>query len=101
MDLLIGLIPQALMLTMLINGCLSYSLRMLSRYRNKKAAKKFFKKMLANKYCCAPRVMNVDEAKAFPPAFEESQAENIIPISTKFRQQKYLNNIVGRFAGAN
>jgi IS6 family transposase len=37
--------------------------------------------------------MNVDKAKAFPPAFEESQAENIIPKETQFRQQKYLNNI--------
>ena len=42
---------------------------MLSVYRNKKAAKKFFKKILANEYCCAPRVINVDEAKAYPPAF--------------------------------
>ena len=66
---------------------------MLSIYRNKKAAKKFFKKILANEYCCIPRVINVDKAKAFPPAFEESQAENIIPINTQFRQQKYLNNI--------
>ena len=66
---------------------------MLSVYRNKKAAKKFFKKILANDYCCAPRVINVDKAKAFPPAFEESQVENIIPINTQFRQQKYLNNI--------
>ena len=66
---------------------------MLSIYRNKKAAKKFFKKIFANEYCCAPRVMNVDKTKAYPPAFEESQAENIIPFSTKFRQQKYLNNI--------
>jgi IS6 family transposase len=66
---------------------------MLSIHRNKKAAKRFFKKMLANKYCCAPRVMNVDKAKAFPPAFEEAKAENIIPIDTQLRQQKYLNNI--------
>jgi len=66
---------------------------MLSVYRNKKAAKKFFRKILANEYCCTPRVMNVDKAKGYPPAFEESKAENAIPISTKFRQQKYLNNI--------
>ena len=37
--------------------------------------------------------INVDKAKAFPPAFEESQVENIMPINTQFRQQKYLNNI--------
>jgi IS6 family transposase len=66
---------------------------MLSVYRNKKAAKKFFKKILSNDYCSSPSMMNVDKAKAFPPAFAEVQAENIIPINTKFRQQKYLNNI--------
>jgi IS6 family transposase len=66
---------------------------MLSLHRNKKTAKKFFKKILGNGYCLSPSVMNVDKAKAFPPAFAEAQAENIIPINTKFRQQKYLNNI--------
>jgi len=66
---------------------------MLSVYRNKKAAKKFFKKILANEYCCVPRVINVDKAKTFPPAFEESQAKNVIPMNTQFRQQKYMNNI--------
>ena len=66
---------------------------MLSVYRNKKAAKKFFKKILTNDYCSVPRVINVDKAKAYPPAFAEAQAKNIIPMETKFRQQKYLNNI--------
>ena len=66
---------------------------MLSRYLNKKAAKKFFKKILTNDYCSVPRVINVDKAKAYPPAFAEAQAKNIIPMETKFRQQKYLNNI--------
>ena len=66
---------------------------MLSVHRNKKMAKRFFKKILADEYCCTPRVINVDKAKAFPPAFEKSQVENIIPINTQFRQQKYMNNI--------
>ena len=52
---------------------------MLSRYRNKKAVKRFFKKMLGNKYCKSPRVINVDKAKSFPPAFAESKKEKIIP----------------------
>ena len=66
---------------------------MLSRYRNKKAAKRFFKKIMSNPHCKKPRVINVDKAKAFPPAFAECQSESIIPINTKLRQQKYLNNI--------
>ena len=66
---------------------------MLSPNRNKKAAKKFFKKILGNQHCHKPRVINVDKAKAFPPAFEESQDEGIIPSKTKLRRQKYMNNI--------
>ena len=66
---------------------------MLSLNRNKKAAKKFFKKILGNQHCHKPRVINVDKAKAFPPAFEESQDEGIIPSKTKLRRQKYMNNI--------
>ena len=49
--------------------------------------------MLGNKHCRSPRVINVDKAKAFPPAFEESQRENVLPTTTTLRQQKYLNNI--------
>jgi len=66
---------------------------MLSKNRDKKAAKKFFKKILRNPYCRKPRVINVDKAKAFPPAFKELQIENIISADTQFRQQKYLNNV--------
>jgi len=66
---------------------------MLSATRSKEAAKRFFKKMLGNKHCRSPRVLNVDKAKAFPPAFEESQRENVLPTTTTLRQQKYLNNI--------
>ena len=66
---------------------------MLSAKRDKKAAKRFFKKLLGNNHCKSPRVINTDKAKAFPPAFEEAQAESIIPKKTKHRSQKYMNNI--------
>jgi len=66
---------------------------MLSPNRDKDAAKRFFKKLLGNKHCKTPRVINVDKAKSFPPAFQESKEENVIPEKTKLRRQKYLNNI--------
>ena len=66
---------------------------MLSAKRNKKAAKRFFKKLLGNSHCKTPRVIYTDKARAFPPAFNESQNENIIPDKTKLKQQKYMNNI--------
>ena len=40
---------------------------MLSRKRNKKAAIKFFKKLLANTHVKIPRVINVDKNPAFVP----------------------------------
>jgi transposase-like protein len=65
---------------------------MLSRYRNKKSAKRFFKKTLGNQYVVCPRVINVDKSPTFPPALEELQEENIMPESTTLRPIKYLNN---------
>ena len=42
--------------------------------------------MLSNGYCKSPRVINVDKAKSFPPAFAESKASGDIPAKTKFRE---------------
>jgi len=65
---------------------------MLSRYRNKKAAKRFFKKTLANQHVVSPRVINVDKSPTFPPALSELQDEGELPSTTKLRPIKYLNN---------
>ena len=64
----------------------------LNRYRNKKAAKRFYKKMLGNKHATKPRVINVDKNPTFPPALSELQATNEAPPDTKLRAVKYLNN---------
>lgn len=66
---------------------------MLSSTRNKQSAKKFFKKLLGNKHCTTPRVIGVDKNPAYLPAFAACQDEHIIPINSKLRQVKYLNNI--------
>jgi len=39
---------------------------MLSNYRNKQAAKRFFKKLLENSHVVKPRVINVDKSPTFP-----------------------------------
>ncbi len=67
---------------------------MLSRHRNKQAAKRFFKKVLDNNHVNNQRVINVDKNRAFPPAYSELQNENSISKRTKLRQVKYLNNII-------
>jgi transposase, IS6 family len=65
---------------------------MLSKKRDKKAAKRFFKKVLYNRHVTDPRVINVDKNPAFPPALSELQASNEMPIKTQLRAVKYLNN---------
>jgi IS6 family transposase len=65
---------------------------MLSRNRNKQAAKRFFKKLLGNDHIVDPRVINVDKSPTFPPALNELQTENEAPKKTKLRVIKYLNN---------
>jgi len=58
------------------------------------SAKRFFHKTLNARNSTIPRVINVDKHKAYPPAFAELQAEEILPISTQLRQTKYLNNVI-------
>ena len=65
---------------------------MLSRNRNKKAAKRLFKKLLGNSHTVDPRGINVDKSPTFPPALSELQAANEAPKKTKLRAIKYLNN---------
>jgi transposase-like protein len=67
---------------------------LLTSNRDKKAAKRFFKKMLGNNHAAEPRVISVDKNKAYPPAFDELKSEGILPKACRFRQKKYLNNII-------
>jgi transposase-like protein len=68
----------------------------LSKTRDKKAAKRFFKKALRSFHVSKPRVMTVDKNPAYPIAIEELQKEKSIPDGMQLRQQKYFNNIVKR-----
>jgi transposase, IS6 family len=66
----------------------------LSKTRNNKAAKRFFKKALRSFHVSKPRVMTVDKNPAYPIVIEELKKEKSIPDGMQLRQQKYLNNIV-------
>ncbi|MDR0132783.1 IS6 family transposase [Priestia megaterium] len=66
----------------------------LSKNRNTKSAKCFFKKALASSYVSSPRVITVDKNPAYPVAIQELQEEKSMPSGTQIRQQKYLNNII-------
>ncbi|RAN73317.1 IS6 family transposase [Bacillus sp. SRB_331] len=66
----------------------------LSKSRNHKAAKRFFKKALRSFHVSKPRIITVDKNPAYPIAIELLKKEKRITIGTKIRRIKYLNNIV-------
>ena len=66
----------------------------LSKTRDHKAAKRFFKKALRSFYVSKPRVITVDKNPAYPMAIEELKKEKKMPAGIQIRQVKYLNNIV-------
>jgi len=66
----------------------------LSKSRNHKAAKRFFKKALRSFHVSQPRVITIDKNPAYPVALEELKNEKKMPVGIQIRQVKYLNNIV-------
>ncbi|USL45641.1 IS6 family transposase [Priestia megaterium] len=66
----------------------------LSKTRDHKAAKCFFKKALRSLHVSKPRVITVDKNPAYPIAIEELKKEKKMPVGIQIRQVKYLNNIV-------
>ncbi|MFC7802898.1 IS6 family transposase [Bacillus subtilis] len=66
----------------------------LSKTRDTKAAKRFFKKALRSLHVSMPRVITVDKNPAYPMAIEELKNQKKMPVGILLRQVKYLNNIV-------
>ncbi|MES5896588.1 IS6 family transposase [Bacillus cereus group sp. RP43] len=66
----------------------------LSKTRDHKAAKRFFKKALRSFHVSKPRVITVGKNPAYPMAIEELKKEKKMPVGIQIRQVKYLNNIV-------
>ena len=53
-----------------------------------------FRKVFAAQENPTPRVINVDKNPAYPAAVQALQAEGTLPRRVRFRQCKYLNNII-------
>jgi len=66
----------------------------LSKTRDHKAAKRFFKKALRSFHVSKPCVITVDKNPAYPMAIEELKKEKKMPVGIQIRKVKYLNNIV-------
>jgi IS6 family transposase len=64
---------------------------MLSAKRNRKAAKRFFKKALSSDHNQIPRVITVDKNPAYPPAINELKNDKILPKNVGKRQVNNLN----------
>jgi transposase, IS6 family len=66
----------------------------LSKTRDHKAAKRFFKKALRSFHVSIPRVITVDKNPAYPIAIEELKNEKKMPVGIQVRKVKYLNNVI-------
>jgi len=67
---------------------------MLTAKRDRKAAKKFFKKALSSNHNQMPRVITVDKNAAYPRAIKELKYEKKLSKKVEMRQVKYLNNMM-------
>jgi IS6 family transposase len=67
---------------------------LLSVKRDAAAAKRFFRKALAQPHTVNPRTITVDKNPAFPKAVTEIKDDGELWRRSRLRQVKYLNNIV-------
>ncbi|MFZ7807649.1 IS6 family transposase [Bacillus thuringiensis] len=66
----------------------------LSKTRNDKDAKRFFKKALQSFHVSKPRTITIDKNPAYPVALTKLKSEKKVPLGTQMRQIKYLKNVV-------
>jgi transposase, IS6 family len=67
---------------------------LLSAKRDADAAKRFFRKALAQPHTVNPRTITVDKNAAYPKAATEMKKDGELWRRSRLRQVKYLNNIV-------
>src|SRR4051794_5850008 len=67
---------------------------LLSARRDAEAAKRFFRKALAQPHTVNPRTITVDKNAAYPKAAAEMKQNGELWRRSRLRQVKYLNNIV-------
>jgi transposase, IS6 family len=67
---------------------------LLSAKRDAEAAKRFFRKALAQPHTVNPRTITVDRNAAYPKATAEMKKDGELWRRSRLRQAKYLNNIV-------
>src|ERR1700720_1915496 len=67
---------------------------LLAARRKTAAAKRFFRKAIAQRHIVNPRTLTVDKNPAYPRAVADMKSDGQLWRRTRLRQCKYLNNIV-------
>ena len=67
---------------------------LLNATRSRRAAKRFFRKVLGGKHITAPRVINVDKNPTYIGAVRDLKHEKMLPEKCKRRPSQYMNNII-------
>ena len=67
---------------------------LLTETRNKRAAKRFFRKVLGQSHVSKPRIINVDQNAAYPGAIADLKQDKLLSNDCQYRARKYLNNLV-------
>src|SRR6202041_3675859 len=67
---------------------------LLSARRDTAAAKRFFRKVIAQRHIVNPRTLTVHKNPAYPTAVADMKSDGQLWRRTRLRQCKYLNNIV-------
>jgi len=67
---------------------------LLNATRSRRAAKRFFRKVLGGKHVTTPRVINVDKNPTYIGAVRALKREKVLPEKCKRRPSQYMNNII-------
>ncbi len=67
---------------------------LLNATRSRRAAKRFFRKVLGGKHITAPRVINVDKNATYIGVVRVLKREKVLPEKCKRRPSLYMNNII-------
>ena len=65
---------------------------MLSARRDKKAARRFFRRALGRENTCNPRTVVTDRLKSYPGALRELKRDGALGRFTRHRRGRWLNN---------
>lgn len=67
---------------------------LLNQTRSKRAAKRFFRKVLGQSHVSHPRVITVDKNAAYPGAVADLKEDKLLSEKSQYRTSKYLNNMI-------